>query len=68
MLNKLKVIALVGVLLSVVRIFFPELDVPEDFEATVSGLIDALFVVVAVVAGWFTKESAAEVAKLELGE
>ncbi len=64
MLDKMKVILIVGMALQFVKAFFPDLDFGEDFEGAVQGLIDSLYVVVPVVAGWFTKESDDLVAKL----
>ena len=57
MLNKVKVIAVVGVVLGVLRAVVPGLDVGEEFQMAVEGLINALFVIIPVAAGWFAKET-----------
>jgi len=66
MLNKLKVILLVGVVLQVLRVFVPTLPMPEDFETQIASLVDVLFVIIPVFVGWFTKESAEQVENLTL--
>ena len=64
MLDKLKVTMIVGFVLGLVRVFLPDLGVPEDFEEVVAALINGIFVVIAVVAGWFKRESNEKVNKL----
>ena len=66
MLDKLKVVMLVGVALQVLRNFFPAVEIPGDFQPAVETLINSLFVVIPVVAAWFKRESAQKVAKLQL--
>ncbi len=65
MLNKLKVIAFVGLVLSALRLLFPDFDIPAEFDSAVEALISAVFVIVAVVSGWLTSESQALVNKLK---
>ena len=64
MLNKVKVILALGVVLQVVRVFFPQIDIGADFEGAAEALIDSLYVIVPVIAGWFVKESGETVAGL----
>jgi hypothetical protein len=64
MLDKMKVILVVGMALQFLKAFFPTLDFGEEFEGGIEGLIDSLYVVIPVVIGWFTKESEAQMAKL----
>jgi len=64
MLDKMKVILLVGMVLQFVKAFFPVLDLGDGFEGAIGGLIDSLYVVVPVIVGWFTKESSVLAAKL----
>ena len=64
MLDKMKVILVVGMVLQFIKAFFPGLDFGDGFDGAVEGLIDSLYVVIPVVLGWFTKESAALAAKL----
>lgn len=64
MLNKLKVTMIVGVGLQVIRAFFPDLPMPEDFEGVLNTIVNSLFIVVPVIVGWFAKESEAQIAKL----
>ena len=66
MLDKMKVILLVGMVLQFVKAFFPVLDFGEGFEGAIEGLIDSLYIVVPVIIGWFTKESSALAARLLL--
>ncbi len=66
MLNKLKVILGFGVIMQVVRVFFPQFDVGDDFEPGVQALIEALYVVVPIILGWFVKESPATIAALAI--
>ena len=56
-LNKIKVIAGLSVTLQVIRVFFPQLDVGEDFQGSAAALIDSLYVLVPIIVGWFVKES-----------
>ncbi len=58
-LNKMKVVLGLGVVLQVVRVFFPSLDVGEDFEGAAKAVIEAVYVLVPIIAGWFVKESPA---------
>ena len=66
MLDKLKVVMLVGIALQVLRVFVPGVSVPEGFETEVNLLVDSLFAVVPVMAGWFKSESADNVKNLVL--
>jgi hypothetical protein len=66
MLDKLKVIAAFSVVLQLVRVFFPALDFGAEFEGAAKALIEALYVLIPVAAGWFTKESEALVHGLKL--
>ena len=66
MLDKLKVTMLVGVALQLLRSFLPDLETPENLEAHVNALVDALFAIVPVLAGWLTKESPKNVKGLKL--
>ncbi len=52
--------------LQVARGFGLELHAPEDFGQSVEILVNSLYAVIPVVAGWFTPESAAQVARLKL--
>ena len=61
MLNKLKVAAILGVALQTLRTFFPSLDFGGEFEGAARALIDALYVLIPIVAGWFVKEPQANV-------
>lgn len=61
MLDKLKITMIVGLVLGLVRVFLPDLPVPEDFETVVGAVINGAFVIIAVVAGWLKKESQAKV-------
>lgn len=56
-LNKVKVMLLLGVFLQIIRNFFPALEIPTDFEKTLETLVNVLYVVIPVVAAWFTKET-----------
>ncbi len=64
LLNKMKVILGLGVVLQVVRVFFPNLDVGDDFEGAAKAIIESIYVLVPIIAGWFVKESPATVAAL----
>ena len=66
MLNKVKVIAVVGIVLGVLRAAVPGLDVGEDFQAAVEGLINALFVIIPVAIGWFARETKKSTDALDL--
>ncbi len=59
MLNKVKIGMLVGILLSAVQFFLPELELP-------AGLAEAVTVVVAFVVAFFVKETDETVAGLTL--
>ncbi|MCI0705845.1 MAG: hypothetical protein L0241_32695 [Planctomycetia bacterium] len=59
MLNKVLVMTIVSSILAVVRVFLPDLPVPEGLEA-------AIGVIVMFIAGFFTRETPATVAKLSL--
>ncbi len=63
-LNKVKVIFGFGVILQVVRVFFPQFDISEDFEGAARDLVETLYVLVPIVLSWFVKESAATKAAL----
>ncbi len=65
MLDKLKITMLVGFALGLLRVFLPDLPVPDDFEEVVAALINGVFVVLAVVAGFFKMESAKKIAALQ---
>ncbi len=56
---------IVGVIISGLRIFLPDLDVPEDFQDVVAGVINGIMVIVAVALGWLRKESQAKVDELD---
>ncbi len=58
MLNKLKIGMLVGILLSAVQFFLPDLELPV-------GLAEAVTVVVAFVVAFFVKETPETVAGLD---
>ncbi len=65
MLDKLKITALVGIALQVLRAFVPDIELPAGFDATVVDTLANIFlVIVPVGAGWFKKESSVELAKL----
>ena len=64
MLDKMKVVLLLGMVLQFVKAFFPALDFGDGFEGAIEGLIDSLYVVVPVIIGWLTKESSVLAAKL----
>ena len=64
MLNKLKAILGLGVILQVVKVFFPGLDLGDGFEGAAEALIDSLYIIVPIVISWFVKESPATVSKL----
>lgn len=66
MLRKLQVATLVGAVLTVVRLFIPDLEVPEGFEKAVEELIIAAIPVVMIVVAWWTREDPKQAAKLEL--
>ena len=59
MLNKVLVMTIVSSVLAVVRVWVPDLPIPEGFEA-------AIGVVIVAIAGWFTRETQATVDKLSL--
>lgn len=58
MLNKVKIGMLVGIVLSAVQFFLPDLELPD-------GLSEAVTVVVAFVVAFFVKETPETVAKLD---
>jgi len=64
MLSKVKVVMVLGLVLGVVRAFFPELDLGEDFQTAAESLVNALFVLIPIGAGWFSKESQDQIDKL----
>jgi len=64
MLDKMKVIMFIGVALGILRTFFPTLDLGEDFEQALEGLVNSLYVLIPIGIGWKVKESAEKVAKL----
>ena len=66
MLDKMKVILLMGFALQFLKAFFPSLDFGEEFEGALEGLVDSLYVLIPVVIGCFTRESSATVARLDL--
>ena len=63
-LNKGKFLIGFGVVLQVVRVFFPQLDISNEFEESARNLIETLYVFVPIVLSWFVKESPATVAAL----
>lgn len=65
MLDKLKITMLVGIALGAIRVFLPDLPIPEDFEEVVGAVVNGIFVIAAVVIGWMKKESAAKIAELD---
>ena len=64
-LNKVKVMMIVGLVLPIVSLGVPGVSVPEEFEAAVGLLVDSLFVIIPVVAAWFTPESQKKIDKLQ---
>ena len=64
MLDKLRITMIVGFVLGLVRVFLPDLPVPEDFEEVVAALVNGIFVVIAVVAGWLKRETQEKVDNL----
>ena len=67
LLDKLKVVLIVGIVLQALRVFLPDLPTPAEFQTQVNVLVDSLFVVIPVIAGWFKKESAVKIRELEKG-
>lgn len=65
MLDKLRVTMIVGLVLGLVRVFLPDLPMPEDFQEVVGAVINGVFVIIAVVAGWLKKESLSKVRDLD---
>ena len=65
MLDKLRVTMIVGLALGLVRVFLPDFQVPEDFQTVVSAVINGVFVIIAVVAGYFKRENQAKVNDLD---
>ncbi len=63
MLNKVKIAMAVGIGISVAKLFFPDLPVPEEAQETV---VDAIMLVVMAIAFWKTRETKATVSKLRL--
>ncbi len=61
MLNKAKVLLALGIILQVIRVFFPQLDISNAFEGATVDLIETLYVLVPLVIAWFIKESDATV-------
>ncbi len=61
MLDKLKVITVVGLFLQVLRVFIPSLEVPDDFGMVLGGLVESLYVIIPVVIGWFVPEREATI-------
>jgi len=59
MLNKVKIGALIGAVLLVLRMFLPEVDFPE-------GLQDAIMLIIVFVSQFFIKETPSTVNQLEL--
>lgn len=59
MLNKVKIGMLVGIVLSAVQFFLPDLELPR-------GLGEALTVVVSFIVAFFVKETDATLAKLDV--
>lgn len=59
MLNKLKIGAIIGLILTIVRQFLPDLVIPEGFA-------DAIVLVIVFASQFFVKESPATVAALVL--
>ena len=66
MLDKIKVIMVLGVVIQLLRAFFPGLDFGADFEGSAKAIVEALYVLVPIAAGWFTSERAVLVAGLKL--
>ena len=65
MLDKLKITMLIGLALGLLRVFLPDLPVPEGFEEVVAAVVNGVFVIVAVAMGWLKKESALKVKALD---
>jgi hypothetical protein len=55
---------IVGVAIQVLRAFVPGVEMPADFASQINTLVDILFAVVPIVAGWFASESRAKVKAL----
>ena len=64
MLDKLKITMIIGLVLGVIRVFLPDLPIPEDFEKVIEAVVNGIFVIIAVGIGWKNKESQAKVAAL----
>lgn len=62
MLKKVQAIAIVGLVLSVLRSF--GLEAPEEFGRAVEAVVNALYVIVPVIVGWWVPESRAKLQKL----
>ena len=63
-LDKLKVIAALGLAIQILRVFFPGLDFGEEFEGSAKALVEALYVIVPIVIGWFVPETVASIDRL----
>lgn len=57
MLNKVKIGMLIGIILSAVQFFLPDLDIPQGFA-------EAITVVISFIVAFFVKETDETVAKL----
>ncbi len=60
MLNKVKMIGIVGLVLGIVRAAVPGANVGEeggDFQTAVEVLINSLYVIIPIAIGWFVKET-----------
>jgi ACR3 family arsenite efflux pump ArsB len=66
MLTKLKVTLIIGVVIQVLRVFVPALEVPDNFGSLLNSVIESIWVVIPIIAGWFTKESQENIDNLDL--
>lgn len=56
-LNKVKVITIVGIAIGLVRAVVPDFEIGAGFQTAVEALVNSLFVIIPVAIGWFTKET-----------
>jgi len=65
MLNKVSIPFVVGIVLSLLRAFAPQLEMPVGFEDLINGVISGGIVIAMTVVGWFATESKAKIAQLK---
>lgn len=65
MLDKMKVILFLGLVIQILRVVLPDLDFGSEFEGAAEALVESIYVLVPIVAGWFTPESRAQIARLK---